>query len=106
MYRGTTPTISIQVNSNIDLSKMTEIWVTLKTSAKEKTYGLQNILVYPDDSKIEIKLTQEDTLSFNEGVVKLQVRFLDESDNAYASNIKEICIKQILKDGKIINENN
>lgn len=103
MYRGTTPTLSIKVNSNLDLEDMKEIWVTIKNINKELTLdkGRITIQTTEDETRLIVQLTQKETLDFINGKANLQVRFLTESELAYASNIKEISINAILRDGEI-----
>lgn len=106
MYRGTTPTITINIkNEDIQLSSMKEIWVTLKSLRCEKTYSkVKNELAVIEDEnhkQIQIVMSQEDTLKFVNGSVKLQVRFLDVADRAYTTNIVETSMNGILKDGEI-----
>ena len=103
MYRGTTPTLVYNINSDseLNLSSMKQIWVTLKNLCYEKTYEKKELIINDEEKKIEIKLTQEDTLRFTKGSVKTQIRFLDENDSAYASNIEEVDINNILKEGVI-----
>ena len=108
MYRGTTPNIVIKVNSDLDLSTMTEIWVTMKNKSGEVNYAMSEggVVLDADEKTLTVLMSQEDTLAFQTcgslmGKVELQVRMLDENDLAYASNIKEIELLRILKDGVI-----
>lgn len=108
MYRGTTPNIVIKVNSDLDLSTMTEIWVTVKNKSGEVNYAMSDggVVLDTEEKTLTVLMSQEDTLAFQTcgslmGKVELQVRMLDENDLAYASNIKEIELLRILKDGVI-----
>lgn len=103
MYRGTTPTLSIKVNSQLDITDMEQIWVTLKSQSSELTLDKDrvNVVTTEEETKLILQLTQEETLGFINGVAKIQVRFLSGSGMAYASNIKEVNINQILKEGVI-----
>ena len=65
MYRGTTPTLIYNVNSNLDLNGMLQIWVTLKNLMYEKTFEKDNIIVDNENKTITVELSQEDTLLFN-----------------------------------------
>lgn len=101
MYRGTTPTLIYNVNSNLDLNGMLQIWVTLKNLMYEKTFGKDNIIVDNENKTITVELSQEDTLLFNGKEVNTQIRFLDSTGKAYASNIEKIELNNILKEGVI-----
>lgn len=100
MYRGTTPTIQINVNGSDDLTSYKSIYVTFKQMPSvliEKT--IEEIDVNPDS--VTIQLTQEDTLQFQPGAVMVQLRAVDESGMAIASNITTIQAERILKEGVI-----
>lgn len=100
MYRGTTPTIQINVNGSDDLTSYKSIYVTFKQMPSvliEKTK--EEIDVNPDS--VTIQLTQEDTLQFQPGAVMVQLRAVDESGMAIASNITTIQAERILKEGVI-----
>lgn len=103
MRRGTTPTITLKINTELDLNNVSECWVTLKDNlgAKQKTFTIDNIFIDPELKTIEIAMTQEETLMFNTGVVNIQVRIRLNDDQAYASDIKQIKMQSILKDGEI-----
>ena len=101
MYRGTTPTLIYNVNSNLDLNGMLQIWVTLKNLMYEKTFEKDNIIVDNGNKTITVELSQEDTLLFNGKEVSTQIRFLDSMGKAYASNIEKIELNNILKEGVI-----
>lgn len=101
MYRGTTPTLIYNVNSNLDLNGMLQIWVTLKNLMYEKTFGKDNIIIDNENKTITVELSQEDTLLFNGKEVNTQIRFLDSTGKAYASNIEKIELNNILKEGVI-----
>lgn len=106
MYRGTTPNIVIKVNSDLDLSAMEQIWVTFKNKSAEKTYDIETIEVDAVNNTLSVVMSQEDTLAFQTcgtlmGKVEVQVRFLDDEGFAYASNISEVNLSRILKEGVI-----
>ncbi len=103
MRRGTTPTITFKINTELDLSDVAECWITLKDNlgAKEKTYTINDIFIDPEEKTIDIPMSQEDTLLFNTGAINIQIRLKMNDDMAYASEIKQIKMQGILKDGEI-----
>lgn len=103
MIRGTTPTLRIKIKSDIDLEQMKDIWVTVKNNIFEVTYKLSNnqIDIEKEEKRLLIKMSQEDTLNFSAGKVKIQVRFLDSMDTAFATKIAERDIGAVLKEGII-----
>lgn len=100
MYRGTTPTIQINVSGSDDLTSYKSIFVTFKQMPSvliEKTK--EEIEVGPD--YVNVYLSQEDTLKFNPGPVMVQLRAVDETGIAIASRIETIHAERILKEGVI-----
>lgn len=99
MRRGTTPTHIF--NTDIDLSDASVIYITYKQNEKtvlEKTLG--DITIAPDS--LTVKLTQEESLSFNAGQqIRVQIRARFEDGTAVASNIIITNTEEILKDGEI-----
>lgn len=103
MYRGTTPTFTFKVNTDIDLNEIAECWITFKSKLgnKEKTFVLSDIIVDPVEKTLTVALSQDETLYFNTGSLEVQIRLRTNNDLAYASDIKEVLTKRILKDGEI-----
>lgn len=104
MFRGTTPTLTFRINTELDLSTITDIYITIKAKHGDKVreYEMSDVEINTDEKKIYLPLTQEDTLYFNGGkTVMIQIRIKDENENAYTSDIKEAVFDQILKDGEI-----
>ena len=103
MYRGTTPTFTFKINTDIDLSTLTACYITFKsdTDGKEKEYDLDHIIVDPEEKTLSIALSQEDTLDFPSGRLAVQIRLKTSDGLAFASNIKELNVDYIIKDGTI-----
>lgn len=101
MYRGTTPTLTFHINSDLNLLTIDELWITFKSNAKEKTFTLADVSIDNDNKQIMLEMEQEDTLYFGSGKLSVQIRIRTSDDNAYASNIKQINLDHILKDGVI-----
>ena len=106
MYRGTTPTITFNIKTDIDLSDLAVCWVTFKSKVgfgeqREKTYDLNNLIIDPVKKTIEVAMSQDDTLMFMPGTVNVQIRLRTNEDLAYASDIKDIRMNDILRGGRI-----
>lgn len=103
MYRGTTPTLIFNISEGLNLDNILDIWITVKNYSHKKTYKLSNreIEFEPDERKMLVDMSQEDTLAFCVGKVKIQARFLTNENKAYASVIVEKDINEILQDGVI-----
>lgn len=79
MIRGTTPTLKLSIESEIDLRRCKQIWVTMRQADKEITKTLTETAVDEmavEKNCIEINLSQSDTLALDPGVVYVQVRGL------------------------------
>ena len=105
IIRGTTPTISFNVNTDLDLSEVAELWITFKTKpgtpVREKTYTKDDVTIDAENKRISLFLSQEDTLDFTNNPYNIQIRMRMNDDLAYASSIIEEPIGKILKDGII-----
>ena len=98
MRRGTTPSFNFAIN--VDLTDAT-VYVTFtqKATVIEKTGDDLTVSPY----NIEVQLTQEDTLSFVAGKpVRAQIRYITEDGYADASDIYELDVEDVLKDGEIV----
>ena len=101
MYRGTTPTLFLELDTELSLTDISEMWVTFKTSTVEVTKSLSDVTIDDENKTIVVSLTQEETLKLYNGNCEVQVRFRDESDLAYATTIADVNIGRILKEGVI-----
>lgn len=98
MRRGTTPTLRITVEG-IQVESLTSIFLTLKqgNTELEKT----NVEVDTENNRLIAELSQEETLMFDEGGVRVQFRALLENGKAVASNIVTTTMDEILMEGVI-----
>ncbi|MBO7695425.1 MAG: hypothetical protein J6T10_22600 [Methanobrevibacter sp.] len=101
MVRGTTPTLILKLNTDLDVGNMKQIWVTFKSIMNEVTLSKNDIRVI-NESDLIISLSQEQTLKFTEGIVSVQVRLLTPDNKAYATKIKTINMSNVLKEGVIM----
>lgn len=103
MYRGTTPSITFNINTDLDLTEIAECWVTFKSGIgdKEKTYDTTDLIIDTEHKTITVVMTQEDTLYFSQGQINVQIRIRMIDDLAYASDIKRMTMVGVLKDGEI-----
>lgn len=103
MYRGTTPTLIFDLSANKTLvfDNFDEVWVTLKKGVYEVTWDLAKCVLDSVAKTISITLTQEETLALPKPVVNAQIRILLNNGSALATNIAEIDVNEILKEGVI-----
>lgn len=102
MRKGTTPTFTFNI-LDLDLSTATVVWVIFKqgTIVIKKTTDDLTI----DEQKIIVEFTQEETLKFDKNLsLKAQIRVLTNSEKAYASNIFDISVNDLLVK-EVISEN-
>lgn len=97
--RGTTPTHSFA--TDIDLSNATSLYITYWQRGKvlvEKTIDDVSF----DYMRVLVRLSQEDTLLFNDRYeVSIQIRAKFGDGSAIASNVIRIPVCEILKEGEI-----
>ena len=107
IIRGTTPTLTFHVkDETLDLNNIAVIYVTFKTKPgipkqKEKTFSIEDLNIDASNHIITLYMTQEDTLEFINESMECQIRVRFNNDRAYASNIDDLAIGRILKDGVI-----
>lgn len=100
MFRGTTPTIFLTLETELPLENLAELWVTFKSSMVEITKQLSEVEVNTETKVVKVTLTQEETLQLFNGSCDVQIRF-KIGELAYASTIEKIDIERILKEGVI-----
>lgn len=102
MKRGTTPTLQITV-TGIDVQYLTSIFLTLKQKKVEITKRETDIVKVYDETnnRLDVQLTQKETLSLEDGMVNIQLRAITSQGKAIASNIRTIPVDHILRDGVI-----
>ena len=104
IIRGTTPSISFHINTELDLSKIAEVWITFKAkygTPHEATYTKDDVTIDAQNGNINLFLSQQATLAFTDNPYNIQIRLRTDDELAYASNILETPIGKILKDGVI-----
>lgn len=105
MYRGTTPTLYLELDTSLALDNITELWVTFQglkgEKSREVTKQLEDVSIDPATKTITVSLTQDDTLTLFNGTCNVQVRFKTSNGLAYASTIENIDVQRILKEGVI-----
>ena len=101
MRQGTTPTYTLTI-SGYDLTDKT-VYVTVSSRGKKitKTNDDLSIAYSEGASTIAFQLSQEDTLSLGLGQAEVQVRFIDSTGNAKATNIANLTVERILLPGVI-----
>lgn len=100
MIRGTTPTLKLKLNG-IETSRLASVYVTIKQGEKEVTKTNDDGIVAESESVLSVPLAQEDTLTFSQGYVYIQLRAMTTDDLAIASKTRLVLMDDILKEGVI-----
>lgn len=100
MIRGTTPTLKLKLNG-IETSRLTSVYVTIKQGEKEVTKTYYDGIIAESESVLSVPLTQEDTLTFRQGYVSIQLRAMTTDGLGIASKTRLVLMDDILKEGVI-----
>lgn len=101
MYRGTTPTLTLKLKTTVSLENLAKLWVTFKDATVEITKTLEDVTIDDAEKTITVHLSQEETLQLHGSICQVQVRFRNQQDLAYATNICDVDVGRILKEGVI-----
>ena len=100
MWRGTTPTHTFTLPDGMSAEDFSTAYITYSQNGctvLEKTASDMSIT----GNIIKVLFTQADTLQFEPGPVRIQLRARYPDGKAVASNIISTTAKEILKDGEI-----
>ena len=104
--RGTTPSIEITVQTEIDLTEVAEVWIYLAQQNKPKVEKKRSDVTFNYDNKtMTVTLSQDDTLALKADVDTLfQIRMLLNDGTALATLASKVTIKNVYKQGVITPE--
>lgn len=100
--RGTTPKIRYLLEQ--DISEFPVVWLTLQDKRGHEVNIDKSRMSFSQTEEgnlITASLTQEETLSFSEGEIEVQIRAKDALGDAYKTDISKTTADRILKDGEI-----
>jgi len=100
MWRGTTPTHTFTLPEGVKSSDFSVIYITYSQNG-EKVLEKTGAALTLETNAIKVVFSQEDTLKFEQGPVKIQLRGKMPDGQAVASNIISTTAKEVLKDGEI-----
>lgn len=103
IIRGTTPTITVNVLSEIDLTTVTQVWLYISQQNKVKIDKIiEDVTFDTEHRKISVLLSQEDTLALKADIDTLfQIRLLLEDDTALATPASKVKVVEVYKGGVI-----
>lgn len=106
MLRGTTQKLTFDIG--LDTKDITQLWLTFSHYNSHNSEILTKTIddVVLEGTTVTVELSQEDTLEFNHSNVKskvvfIQMRALLNDGQALASNVVEITVDHLLKEGVI-----
>ena len=106
--RGTTPTIVITVQSDIDLTEVAEVWIYISQQNKVKCdKELSDITFDYENKTMTVTLSQNDTLAFKADTPNIsqttlfQIRMLMNDGTALATIASKVSVKEVYKGGVI-----
>lgn len=98
MYKYTTPTLPITIK-DIDFSLVDNFRIAIEQKGKENKLFIVSASdpsVDAEKKTIYLSLTQEQTVDFNEGEAKLQVRIVYVDDKVQATRKARITINDVI----------
>lgn len=105
LIRGTTPTIQITVQTEIDLHQVAEVWIYISQQNKVKVdKQLEDVTFDYEERQMSVTLSQDDTLELKEGEALFQIRLLLQNGTALATLASDIEVAPIYKGGVISEE--
>lgn len=104
IIQGTTPTLVITVNEDLDFSMITEAWIYIAQQNKVKIDKTYTDVTFNQAAKtLSVLLSQEDTLNVKDGEAIFQMRLLLSDGTALGVKGKRIDIVKTYKGGIIKN---
>lgn len=105
LIRGTTPTIVITVQTEIDLHQVSEVWIYISQQNKVRVdKQLVDVTFNYEQRIMSVTLNQDDTLALKEGEALFQIRLLLVDGTALATLASKVDVKPIYKPGVISHE--
>lgn len=105
LIRGTTPTIQITVQTEIDLHQVAEVWIYISQQNRVKVdKQLEDVTFNYEERQMSVTLSQDDTLALKEGEAVFQIRLLLQDGTALATIASKVEVKPVYKNGVISEE--
>lgn len=106
LIRGTTPTIIITVQTELDLHQVSEVWIYISQQNKVKVdKKITDVTFDYENRTISLVLSQEDTLELKAGQDSIfQIRLLLLDGTALATIGSKVTVREIYKGGVITPE--
>lgn len=76
MYRGTTPTYTFTLPETVDLTLASDVYVTFSKNNDQEIFTKTGSDIEVTEHTVEVYLTQEETLSFPDGNIQVQLNWI------------------------------
>lgn len=102
LTRGTTPTITITIVDDIDLTQVIQVWVYISQQQSVKVdKTMDDVVINSENKTIAVTLTQKDTLKLRAADAIFQIRMLLNDGTALATTGGTITVNEVYKGGEI-----
>lgn len=104
IIRGTTPLITANVRSNINLNAINEVWAYIYQQGRiivDKKLSDSQVNIDAENRKIKVQLTQEDTLALRADTGAIFQMRLIMNGTALATNGFNVMVREVYKGGII-----
>lgn len=102
MFRGTTPTFIFELDTDTDLTTLSQVWVTIQdVLGRQTTWDINRVTIDNEHKRISLTLTQQETLPMIPGIGRVQIRMLTNEGVALTTYCEKIPINMIIKEGVI-----
>lgn len=99
MYRGTTPVIILNIkNEHFDMDNIKLCHVTIESENGLNKIVYENPTIVAEDKRIMVQMTQEETLKFDVGFIKIQMKIKLQNDSVISSQIVRTRLNEILEE--------
>lgn len=99
MYRSTTPKIILRVKDpGFDLNEIDICHVSLKAESNGHSILIDDPVIDTEERTISFSLTQEQTLGFNLGTIKIQIKAKMNDGSVVASKVVRTKMNEILEE--------
>lgn len=98
MRRGTTPILTFTVDDDIDLTALQDVYLTIRQQgayAVTKHKGSEGFEI-TGAHEVQVLLSQKETLKFKAGRAACQLRGVNSSGQAFATDIEYVTIDDVL----------
>ena len=99
MYQSTTPTLIFNIiNEELDLNEISICHLTIESENGRERKIFENTQIDVENKKITVNLTQEDTMLFHVGNIKLQLKAKLGNGQVIVSKIIKTTMNEVLEE--------